>query len=649
MRGIVPFLSFTLCLCLTPAWAASGPSERQLTDPRSVASAVNPNARPVPVEDLFFTRTAYTPAWSHDGRWIVFSTNLTGRANVYKVASTGGWPIQMVQSEERQFFTVFSPDDRWIVYQQDFGGGEMWDLFAIPADGGEPVNVTKTAEVSEERPMWSPDGSLLAFTSKLKTSSVRDIAVFDWKTRQRRTLTADSTNDHIWQFVAWSPDGKSIYANRINAGYTDADVYRIDVASGTSENLTPHEGERMYMGGDVSPDGKTLLISSNEMSGYTNVALLEVATRKRRWVTGTEWEASPGTFSPDGLRFTYTINHDGLLDTYLATRDGRSKKITMGEGRTSPSGNPTAFSPDGERLLLSHESPQQPLDLWMLDIAASKTTQLTYSSIATLTPALLPPAHVVHYESFDGRTISAILYLPYNLARNGSNPAIVLPHGGPTAQVSATFARGAAVLASHGYICIAPNVRGSTGYGIEFQKLNVKDLGGGDLQDVIHAVRWLIETGYVDARKIGITGNSYGGFMTLMAIGKTPDVWAAAVEQFGIINWLTVMEHADPFLRKYNEALLGDLVQDRAIYENSSPIKYLPHAKAPLLVLQGENDIRVPKEEADQVVGIYEKQGKIVEAKFYAQEGHGFAKRENQIDVIRRTLAWFDKYLKNKP
>ena len=238
--------------------------------------------------------------------------------------------------------------------------------------------------------------------------------------------------------------------------------------------------------------------------------------------------------------------------------------------------------------------------------------------------------------------------MPPNLKRDGSNPALVLPHGGPTGQVVDSWSSSTAALASHGYICIAPNVRGSTGYGIEFQKANFQDLGGGDLKDEMYAVEFLKATGYVDPKKIGITGGSYGGFMTMMAIGKEPGTWAAAVELFGIINWLTMMDHSDPELAEYIKIFLGDPVKNRQAYEAASPLKYLQNATAPLLVLQGDNDIRVPREEAEQVVDVLKKHGKTVEVHYYPKEGHGFAKRENQIDAMRRTLEWLDRYLKHK-
>lgn len=178
---------------------------------------------------------------------------------------------------------------------------------------------------------------------------------------------------------------------------------------------------------------------------------------------------------------------------------------------------------------------------------------------------------------------------------------------------------------------------------MDFQRANYQDLGGGDLQDEVYATKFLEATGYVDSKKIGITGGSYGGFMTLMAIGKTPDIWAAAVELYGIIDWMTMLQHSDPSLQRYERSLLGDPEKDKKVYETTSPISYLHNVKAPLLVLQGDNDPRVPKEEAEQVVELLKKDGKNVDAHYYPNEGHGFAKCENQIDSIRRTVDWFDK------
>ena len=640
----------TLLLPLIASAQVSGPADRQLTDAKGIASPANAAAHAIPVEDLFYTRSVNGGAWSPDGKQVVLTTNLTGRLNLWKLSASGSWPLQLVQSNERQFGGTWSPDGKWIAFQQDYGGNELWDIWAVPADGGAAVNLTNTPDRREEEPRWSPDGHSLAINIKPKDGSSYDVAILDWATRKVRQVTHETASDRTWGNAAWSPDGKTLYAVRADVGFTDSDIYALDVASGRATNLTAHEGKNTYVAAALSPDGKTLLVTSNAKNGGHNVALLDIVTRKLSWATDTLWEANAGTFAPDGKSFTYLLNADGLVDVYLVDLPTlKAHKLDVGGGVNSLPDLPSAFSPGGERLLISHESSVQPRDLYVYDLRAGRGESLTRSAIASLSSAAMPPAQLVHYKSFDGKVISALLWVPYNLKRDGTNPAIVLPHGGPTGQWRDTWDPDRAALVSNGYICIAPNVRGSTGYGIDFQRANYQDLGGGDLQDEVYATKFLEATGYISTKKIGITGGSYGGYMTLMAIGKTPDVWAAAVELFGIINWKTMLQHSDPLLQQYERSLLGDPVKDLAIYERDSPLAFIHDVKAPLLVLQGDNDPRVPKEEAVQVVELLKKDGKTVEAHYYPEEGHGFAKRENRIDAIRRTLEWFDKYLKGKP
>jgi len=644
---LLPVALFVL-LCLPLLAQSSGPASRALTDPKSITSETNPNARSIPIDDLYFTRGLYGASWSPDGQQVVFTTNFSGRPNLWKVSAAGGWPIQLTQSDERQYNAVWSPDGKWILYQQDVAGNELWDLFAVPSQGGEAINLTNTPNIREESPRWSPDGRTVALNYKPKDGTRYDLALLQWDTRKVEQVTHESAPNRSWSSVAWSPDGKTLYANRVEVSFTDSDVYSVDVASGKTTNLTPHQGKVLFMASSLSADGKTLLVTSNQKGGYQNVALLDVGSKKLTWVTDTQWEASAGDFSADGKWFTYVLNADGRTDIYLVSRAGqRAEKISVPSGLNFPAASPTSFSPQSDRLLISHESSVQPADYWVYQLAGRGMRQLTHSAIASLTSASLPASQLVHYKTFDGQTISALMWVPFNLKRDGSNPALVLPHGGPTGQEVDYWNPHATALVSRGYICIAPNPRGSTGYGIAFQKANYQDLGGGDLQDEVYAAKFLQTTGYVDGKKIGITGGSYGGYMTLIALTKTPDVWAAGVELFGIINWMTMLQHSDPQLQEYEKSLLGDPVKDRKVYEADSPITYIHQLKAPLLVLQGENDPRVPKEEADQIVQLLKADGKTVDVHYYPNEGHGFEKRENQIDSIRRTIEWFDKYLKN--
>src|SRR5215813_12292291 len=299
LAGVLGFL-LLIAAPAAESQTAGSPDARQITDPQSVMSVANPGAGPVPISQLYYTRNTGGPAWSPDGREVVFSTNMTGRTNLWKVSASGGWPVQLLQSDDRQFGAVWSPDGKWIVFEQDLGGGEIFDLFAVSSDGAELINITNTPDISETNPRWSPDGRMLAISSRPKTSSTTDIALLDWKTKTVRKLTDEQTKNREWSGAIWSRDGKTIYANRANAGGTDSDVYGINVATGKLENLTPHQGDVIYALSSVSPDGRTLLITSNEKGGYDNVALLDVATRKRTWVTNLKWEARAGDFAPDG-------------------------------------------------------------------------------------------------------------------------------------------------------------------------------------------------------------------------------------------------------------------------------------------------------------------------------------------------------------
>jgi len=480
LLGLLVVICCSVCGLLT---GSTGPDDRPLTDPKSVVSASNPASRPVPIDDLYYTRSVFGAAWSPDGQQIAFTSDISGRSNLWKVRASGGWPIQLSQSDDRQYSAVWSPDGKWIVYQQDHAGDELWDLYAIPSDGGEAVNLTNTPAIREQDPHWSHDGTTIAFAYKTKDGSQYDIALLDWSTRKVHKLTNEQQPGYSWNVVAWSKDDRTIHANRVNPPFTDADIYSIDVAIGKLQDLTSHQGTVRYLASSLSPDGGTLLLSSDAKGGYMNIALLDLGSGKLTWATDLKWEAFAGSFSSNGKNYSYFVNEDGLIDAYLADRStNRAEKLGLPHGLNSFSGNPSEFAPQGDQVIVSHEASNQPGDLWVYSLASRHADQLTFSAIASLRATPLPPSQIVHYRSFDGKTISALLWVPFNLRRDGTNPALVLPHGGPTGQMVDYWNTDVAALASRGYICIAPNPRGSTGYGLDFQKANFQDLGGGDLK-----------------------------------------------------------------------------------------------------------------------------------------------------------------------
>jgi dipeptidyl aminopeptidase/acylaminoacyl peptidase len=649
MPALIPFAIVILITMMTSLVTSQTlPVPQAITDAKQIAS--RPDARVeknLTIEKLYMTRQVGGSSWSPDGKTVAFVSNLSGRNNIWTVDAEGGWPMQLTVSNERQTQPTWSPDGKWIAYMSDYDGDEQWDIFLVSPKTGQAVNLTNTREIAEENPAWSHDGRYLAYIVKPKTSSVFEIDVYDTVMRDVKHLTSGTPNDRMNVAPIWSADDSFIVYTQEHAKGTDSNVFVVDVASAQSTLLTPHDGEHLYSADDVSPDGKSVLVTSNAASGYENVGLLDIANKKIRWLTQDKWEISGGKFSPSGKSLTYTANVDGNAEIYLYdVASGKARDLGLPKGVNHVAGNPSPFTSDGLRMLISHTGPTAPGDLWVYTFSdklsrPNISRQLTSSLVGGVRSEDMVEPYLVHYPSKDGKwTISAFVYMPYNLPHNPEHPAIVYVHGGPTSQTTNTFNRFVQYMVNQGYIVIAPNYRGSTGYGKDFQQANLFDMGGGDLQDVLSAVDFIKQTGYVDPKKLILMGGSYGGYLTMMGVTKAPEVWAAGVPIVPFVNWFTEIQNEDPVLQQSDLATMGDLVKNKALYEDRSPINFVDQIKAPLYLLEGGNDPRCPKSEAQQVVDAIKKRGGVAEYKVYENEGHGFAKVENQIDAYKRVAEF---------
>ncbi len=659
MRLLVLFVIVVLMSTLATPQAPTAP--QVITDPKQISS--KPDARVeknLSIEKLYITRQIGGSTWSPDGKTVAFISNMSGRNNIWLVAADGGWPTQLTISDERQAQPTWSPDGKWIAYISDYDGDEQWDIFLASPKTGQVVNLTNSREISEENPAWSPDGRYLAYMVKLKTSSVFEIDVYDTLMREVKHVTSGTAKDRMNVAPIWSADGKFLVYTQEQSKGTDSNIFLVDVENAQSVLLTPHDSERAYSANDVSPDGKSVLLTSNASNGYDNVGLLDTTSKRIRWITQDKWESSGENFSPDGKLLTYTANVDGNIDIYLYDiASGKAHALPLPAGVNQPAGRPSAFTRDGSRLLYNHTGPTAPGDLWVYRFAEHTTAestraaasaphehQLTFSLVGGVQSSDMVEPYLVHYPSKDGKwMISALVYVPYNLPRQAEHPAIVYVHGGPTAQTINTFIRFVQYMVNQGYIVIAPNYRGSTGYGKEFQQANLFDMGGGDLQDVLSAADWIKRTDYVDPKKLILMGGSYGGYLTMMGVTKAPEVWAAGVPIVPFVNWFTEIQNEDPVLQQSDLATMGDLVKNKALYEDRSPINFVDRIKAPLYLLAGGNDPRCPKEESQQVVDAVKKRGGVVEYKVYENEGHGFAKVENQIDAYKRVADFLKAHV----
>jgi dipeptidyl aminopeptidase/acylaminoacyl peptidase len=620
--------------------AVSSPAiaQKPITDPTQLQSRNVENMQNFTIEKLYMTRNIGGTTWSPDGKQIAFVSNISGRNNIWLVPSAGGWPSQLTISQQRQIQPAWSPDGNWIAYASDTDGNEQWDIFLVSPKTGEVVNLTTTKEISEESPTWAPDGKQLVYLAKPKSGSSHEVELIDVYSRHVKHLTQNTPAGRTNANPIFSRDGKLVVYTQTNVNGTDADIYLLDLASGKASNLTSHTGEQTFAAADVSLDSKTILLTSNSRNGYDNVGLLDIATRKVEWLTEDKWETQAGNFSPDGTSLNWTANVEGNTNIYLYDRASkRAEMLPLGAGVNDIAGNPTGYSADGSRLLYHHNGPTAPNDLWSYDLKSKATQQVTHSLMAGVRTTDMVEPYLVHYPSRDGKwTISAFAYIPNNIPRNGKFPAIVWIHGGPTGQYVNSFNRAVQYLVNQGYLVIAPNFRGSTGYGKEFMKANYRDEGGGDLADVVDAAEWISKSGFVDKKKLISMGGSYGGYMTMMALTKFPDMWGAGVSIVPYTNWFTELATEDPEIRAYDISIMGDPVENKALYEDRSPINFVDRIKAPLLLIAGGNDVRDPRGETEQVAAAIKKNGGFVQVKIYENEGHQFSRIENQIDEWQR-------------
>lgn len=634
-------------LCTTsPLTAQIATPDRPITDPKSLSSPTNPEARVVPLDDIGNSRSVGSTTWSADGKHIFLSTNLTGRYNIWRTDAGGSWPLQMTQSDDAQGGLAASRDGKWVYFTQDKGGDEYYDIYRVPTGGGAVEMVTDTPDLSERGLVPGPSNGMMALSVKKKNEAQSNVAVID-ASGKVKVLTAEADPQYEWSPRAWADGGKTIFANREKVDSTSNEIWRVDVASGKSTPVLAKK-DTIFRIQDISADGQWLAVTTDVETGRPRAGLYNLANKQWKWLKPIAWDQQAIRFTRDG-KSLITESSDDLRTTLvrydLAT--GAETPLKLPAGLNYTTGNDSR-SPDGNSLLVVHTAANVSGELNRYDLIDDSVHPITKLAVASLRPEVLAKSQMVTYKSFDGTLISALVTMPANLKRDGSNPAIVIPHGGPTGKTDDYFDDVAAALASRGYVVIAPNFRGSTGYGKTFQTANYDDLGGGDLKDTVEAKRFLVESGYIDAKRVGIFGGSYGGFMTLMAIGKTPDEFAAGVQWFGIINWRTMYRDMDEVLKAYLRSLMGTPEDNSQGYDRASPLTYIQNAKAPLLTIQGENDIRVPRGQAQEVHDILKAKGNIVETIYYPAEGHGFRKKENQLDSLRRTVDWFDKYLKPK-
>lgn len=596
------------------------------------------------IERYLNVRNASRGTFGPDGEQLAFLLDTTGVTQLWSLEEPRGWPEQRTFYEERVTFADFSPTRDEIAFGMDEGGNERVQLFLI--DDSETVTpLTGMPDAKHGWGGWSHDGDRFAFVSNRRDESVFDVYVQGRDPGEEATLIHEGSG---WLSVAgWGPDDDRLIVHEAHASY-DHDLYVLDIDTGDTEHLTPHEGDVRYRSPEWGPEG-AIYVCTDEDAATLSLARLDLAGDLQTVVDGGDWNVDGVTVDQDSERLVYSRNVDGYTELHLAEFESPTDVRTF-PNPDLPRGvaGGTAFGPDGERCAVTATGRSMNANVYVIDIESGETERWTNASTAGIPRETFVDPTLVHYESFDGLEVPAFFSLPHGSEDDDGDagqPVIVDIHGGPESQRRPSFRAISQYFLNHGYAVFEPNVRGSSGYGTEYTHLDDVEKRMDSVKDLRAGVEWLHDHPAIDEDRIVALGGSYGGFMVLAALTEYPDLWAAGVDIVGIANFVTFLENTGDWRRSLREAEYGSLEDDRTFLEEISPINNIESIATPLFVAHGANDPRVPVGEAEQIATEAEKQGVSVETLVFEDEGHGFSKLDNRIEAYSRIVAFLDEHV----
>jgi dipeptidyl aminopeptidase/acylaminoacyl peptidase len=577
------------------------------------------------------------------GERLAFLIDTTGVNQVWTLDGPGAWPEQRTFYEESVSFVSYSPERPEMVFGMDEGGNERAQFYRLAADGSEVLNLTQHPDAKHNWGGWGPDGERFAFSSNR-----RDEGVFDLYVQGRDEVGEEAElvreTDGWYVPAGFSPSGDRLIVVQAHSSF-DQDVYVLDLDSGDLAHLTPHDGQVRYGSTEWGPDGEAIYCTTDRGADTTYLARLDAESGDLTTVReGGEWNVDGVSLDEASGRLVYSRNVDGY--TELTVGD-LTDETTVAElpAPDLPGGlaGGVSFGPDAERFAVTAYGATDNPDVYVVDAETGATEQWTHASTAGIPADSFQAPELVHFESFDGLAVPAFFTLPEDAAA-GETPVVVDIHGGPESQRRPGFHSVKQYLLNRGYAVLEPNVRGSSGYGREYTHLDDVEKRMDSVADIEAAVEWLHEREAVDPDRIAAMGGSYGGFMVLACLTEYPDLWAAGVDIVGIANFVTFLENTGEWRRSLREAEYGSLEDDREFLESVSPINNIERIAAPLFVLHGENDPRVPVGEARQIV---EEAGDHVPVRelIFEDEGHGFSKLENRIEAYSAIADFLDEHV----
>jgi dipeptidyl aminopeptidase/acylaminoacyl peptidase len=595
------------------------------------------------IESFLNTVSIGGSSFSHDEQTILFSSNETGIYNAYVMPVSGGDVKQLTQSDGDAIFAIsFFPNDNRILYSSDRGGNEISHIHVRNEDG----SIRDLTPGENERASfydWSYDENSFFYLSNKRNPRYMDLYEMDITSFRQKMVYQNDTGYDLGDI---SRDKRHLVFSKA-VTTNNSDMYLYDRETESMKHLSPHEGDINYNPQIFSIDSKSLYYLTDEGYEFTYLMKYDIESGQSETAEKSDWDIWYSYFSHNGKYRVTGINEDAqtVIKVYDAATNKPLSLPTMPGGSISS----VNISKSEKLMTFYFNGSRSPSNLFVYNFETKKYQKLTDTMNPKIDPEDLVVGKVVRYKSFDGLEIPAVYYKPHHVKRDGKAPAIVQVHGGPGGQARIGYRATIQYLVNHGYIVIDVNNRGSSGYGKTFFKLDDMKHGEDDLQDCIEAKDFLVSTGYVDIDKIGIMGGSYGGYMVLAGLTLQPESFKVGVDLFGISNWVRTLENIPPWWESFREALykeMGDPNTDKEYLYRISPLFHADQITKPLMVLQGANDPRVLKVESDEIVAAAKANGVPVEYVLFEDEGHGFVKKENQIEGYKAILDFLDTHLK---